>query len=464
MNLDEIKIIYFLGIGGIGMSALARYFLNQGVRIYGYDRTATTLTAELISEGMNIHYEENCKLIPADIDMVVYTPAIPKENTEFQYLSDLGIPMKKRAQVLGEITKNGETIAIAGSHGKTTTSTMVSHILREAGTDLTGFLGGISKNYETNFITQPGGQINRGSAIPGYFVVEADEFDRSFLQLNPYIGIITSVDADHLDIYGSLTSMKESYAGFANNIVTGGTLILKKGLDFSPVFSSGKKIVYYSASEQADYYPQNIVLSGGNYTFDLKTPEVTIENISFGQPGLFNLENAIAAAAVAITLRVPDETVKRSLSSFKGVRRRFDIRVRNKDLIYIDDYAHHPEEIKACIQAVRETWPGKKITGIFQPHLYSRTRDFAGEFAKSLGLLDEVILLDIYAAREKPIEGISSEFLLGKIHTENKILLPKEEVLMKLSKMKPEILLTMGAGDIDKLVSPISEIFNPGGV
>lgn len=461
MDLKEIRTLYFLGIGGIGMSALARYFLQMGIKIYGYDKTATTLTSELINEGMNIHFEENCDLIPAHVDMVIYTPAISPENKEFQFLNGRGIMIKKRAEILGEICRESKTIAISGSHGKTTTSTLIAHILKESGKVFVAFLGGISKNYETNLITSiPQSPLRFSSNTPEFFIVEADEFDRSFLQLTPYVAVITSVDADHLDIYGNVERMRDSFAGFANNTVTGGTLILKKGLNFTPILSPGKRIVYYSTLEPSDYYPFNVTFSDNSYSFDLKTPAETIEKMSFSQPGWFNLENAVAAAAVADTLGISKEIIKRSLTSFRGVRRRFDIRVRKDDFVYLDDYAHHPEEIKACINAIRETWPGKKITGVFQPHLYTRTRDFADEFAESLALMDEIILLDIYAAREEPIEGISSGYLLGKIRSGNKMLLSKEDLLKDLVRKKPQILLTMGAGNIDQLVKPIMELFS----
>lgn len=461
MYLKEIRTLYFLGIGGIGMSALARYFLMMGVKIYGYDKTTSPLTSELIDEGMNIHFEENCDLIPENVDMVIYTPAVPRENKEFKYFTELGIMMKKRAQVLGEICLQSKTIAIAGSHGKTTTSTLVAHILKESGKDFIAFLGGISKNYHNNLITgNPQSILPLISNSPEHIVVEADEFDRSFLQLTPYVAVITSVDADHLDIYGDVEKMRDSFAGFANNTMSGGTLILKKGLNFTPALSPGRRIVYYSTAESSDYYPVNIGFSDNTYSFDLITPVGTMKNMSFSQPGRFNLENAVAAAAVADSLGISKEIIQRSLSSFRGVQRRFDIRVMKEDFIYIDDYAHHPEEIKACIKAIQETWPGKKITGIFQPHLYSRTRDLADDFAGSLELVDEIILLDIYAAREKPIEGITSGWLLGKIRSGNKILLTKEELFKALVRMKPQILLTMGAGDIDQLVQPIEEMFN----
>jgi UDP-N-acetylmuramate--alanine ligase len=458
MDIHQYRSVYFLGIGGIGMSALARYFHRNGVMVSGYDKTPTTLTNQLIEEGIPVHFIENPDLVPARPDLVVYTPALPKDHLELQFVIEKGFPLKKRSEVLGMITRDARTIAIAGTHGKTTITTLVAHLLKTAGKDNIAFLGGISKNYHSNLImSNRSGHQPVGS--PAYFIVEADEFDRSFLRLFPDIAVITSADADHLDIYGNINEVRLSFGEFTSHLKKNGTLILKKGVGILPENTGNYTIQTYSLEGDADFYPEKIRLENSRFVFDLVMPLRTIRNITLGLPGKFNLENAIAAAAVAYTIGIQDEEIIRALLTFEGVERRFDFQVIRDDFVYIDDYAHHPEELKACIRAVREIYPGKKITGIFQPHLFSRTRDFADAFARSLELLDELILLEIYPARENPIPGINSAMLLEKVQLQNKKICSKAGLPGELKSRKPEVLLTLGAGDIDQLVKPIRELF-----
>ena len=474
MKIDQLKSVYLLGIGGIGMSALARYFKSIGVEISGYDKTSTPLTDQLMNEGMNIHFEENIPLIPEGIDLVIYTPAIPSGNKELNYFIQKKLPLKKRAEVLGMISGKGKTIAVAGTHGKTTTATLIAHILKVAGIDLTAFLGGISKNYSTNFISSslPRRFAPRNKAhqlinssthqlinSSTYIVVEADEFDKSFLQLHPFIAVITSADADHLDIYGSLHAMKDTFLEFIGKLKPGGDLILKKGVNIGLLYGTKNHVFSYAVEDEADYFATNLNIKNGIYFFDFHTPAGMINELIVGIPGRFNLENAIAALSVAHRLGISEEVMRDSLKSYRGVQRRFDFHCQRPGFVYIDDYAHHPEELKACIGAMKEVYPGKKITGVFQPHLYSRTRDFADAFARSLELLDEIILLDIYPAREAPIEGVDSTMLLNKIRSKNKTLCTKENLIEELILRDPEVLITLGAGDIDQLVSPIIEAF-----
>jgi len=448
MNIEQVKEVYFLGIGGIGMSALARFFKNRGCSIFGYDRTSTPLTLELEAEGMEIHYEEDVDLIPDGIDLVVYTPAVPKKHSEYQFFLENGYPILKRSQVLGMISSEYKTIGIAGTHGKTTISTLTAHLLQQTSNGVNAFMGGISKNYQSNLLL---------SARSEWVVVEADEFDRSFLHLFPQIAVITSVDADHLDIYKNILSLKESFTQFTCQIKPGGYLIIKKGISLNVIQRPGLKVYTYSIDQQADFCIQNLHISKGHYIFDLKLVESVIENVELGLPGLFNVENAIAASAAAWLAGATKEEIRKGLLCFSGVHRRFDMRINREDLIYIDDYAHHPEELKACINSVRHLYPDKKITGVFQPHLFSRTRDFADDFARSLELLDEVILLEIYPARELPIEGIDSQMLLNKINKTSKYVCKNDELIDLLKTLKPELLLTLGAGDIDQFVKPIEE-------
>jgi UDP-N-acetylmuramate--alanine ligase len=443
-------IIYFLGIGGIGMSALARYFIAKGYQVHGYDRTSTSLTEMLEAEGMIIHYQEDVALIPAETGLVIYTPAIPSDSIELLYLQQSGVRMMKRAEVLGMLSSEYKTIACAGTHGKTTTSTMVSHLLNTSSVKCQAFLGGIARNFESNLLI---------SETSRFMVAEADEYDRSFLHLHPYIAIITSIDSDHLDIYGTHDAIKEAFSSFTGNIIPEGYLILKKGLDL-PLQSPAECTVYsYAVSEEADFYATNLQIENGLYHFDFNYPKGRINNLTLGIPGLYNVENAIAALAAAIASGVtPDELIK-GLVTFTGVKRRFDIRLNTHKLVYIDDYAHHPEEIKACISSAKALFPGWKLTGIFQPHLFTRTRDFANEFAQSLAQLDKVLLLPVYPARELPIEGIDSQMLLSLMNHNDKHLVQKIDFPAYFEGNLPEVLLTMGAGDIDTLVDPIENFF-----
>jgi UDP-N-acetylmuramate--alanine ligase len=454
MEKNKIHNVYFMGIGGIGMSALALYFISKQIKIYGYDRTPSDITSNLISKGATIHFDDDVKIlhkdflnIPKSNSLIIYTPAIPKSSSLMNFFFENNYEIKKRSQVLGLVTKGTNTLAIAGTHGKTTTSTLLAHLLKESGIGCNAFLGGISTNYNTNFI------IDENS---NNTVVEADEYDRSFLQLNPDIAIITSTDADHLDIYGKHEELLESFSLFASQVKPDGKLIIKKGLDIKPENSSS--FYTYSILEKANFYAENIKIENENYFFDLITPQKKISHIQLGLPGMHNVENAVAASAAAILSGISDDLLRSALSSFKGVKRRFEYIIRNKNIVFIDDYAHHPEELNACISSVKQLYPQKKITGIFQPHLFSRTRDFINQFADSLDKLDQVILLEIYPARELPIEGVNSKILLDKITNPNKKLCSKEEVLKEVSKSNPELLLTLGAGDIDQLVKSLKEI------
>jgi UDP-N-acetylmuramate--alanine ligase len=453
-QVTEIKYFYFLGIGGIGMSALARYFNKLGKKVAGYDKIETSLTKELTEEGIEIHYEENIKAIPSEIlsnksdTLVVVTPAIPKNHTEWNYFINNGYSIVKRSELLGLLTKESKTVAVAGTHGKTTTSTIIAHLIKQSGINCSAFLGGIAKNYNSNLLL---------SKEKGLIVVEADEYDRSFLTLYPSMAVITSMDADHLDIYGSKEYMEESYRLFAQQVNSNGIIIAKKGLNLGENISATVKT--YSIREEADYVANNIRVEEGKFVFDFVSADKKIENIVWGMPGRHNVENAIAAIAVALNLGVKEEIIKSALLSFEGVKRRFEFHVRTSKNVYIDDYAHHPEELKACIEGIKELYIDKKITGVFQPHLYSRTRDFAEGFAQSLDMLDECILLDIYPARELPIEGVSSQIIMDRMKLKNKKILSKEALLEYINEKKPEVLVTLGAGDIDQLVEPIKKIY-----
>ena len=445
-----MKTYYFLGIGGIGMSAIARYFLLKGDNIFGYDLTRTELTQELEKEGMSIVYEDNIDLLPKDIDMVIYTPAIPKDNTIFNYFLNSNTPILKRSEILAEITRDKKTIAISGTHGKTTVSTMVAHLLNNSSIGCSAFLGGISKNLNSNFLYNPNSQ---------YIVVEADEYDRSFLKLSPYYSVITSIDEDHLDIYGEYKNLLEAFTEFANKTQDDGRLFIKQGLDLE-LKEELVSQTYTIRGIEADYYAWNIRNYNSKYYFDLRTPEKVIYDLCLNYPGIHNIENIVVSSAIALKLGVNQDELRKGIESFSGVRRRFDIRIKTKDFVYIDDYAHHPNEIKSCIESIRDMFPGKKLTGVFQPHLFSRTRDFADEFARALEGLDEVVLLDIYPAREKPIENINSKWLLHKINKMDKYYSEEDGLLDLLDALYPEVLLTIGAGNIDKFVGKIEERFS----
>lgn len=465
---------YFLGIGGIGMSALARFFHRRGDTVSGYDRTPSPLTDELRAEGIDIHFDDNPDLIPAQVDLAVYTPAVPAETLEFQSLVARGVRMKKRSQVLGEVTRGKRCIAVAGSHGKTTTTTMIAHLLSKAPCGCSAFLGGISKNFDSNLLVNPDSQ---------YVVVEADEYDRSFLQLHPYMAVITATDPDHLDIYGTHEHMMEAYLQFANQVEPDGRLFLKENIFLT---AGGEPFVEYGAHHhhdhedhhdhdeektltgnvstytargiEADYYAINVRNYGGNLFFDLRTPDGVLYDLELQGAPLVNVENAVAASAVALACGLDQFQLRSGLKSFAGVRRRFDYRIREKDLVYIDDYAHHPSELQSTIEAVRYLYPGKRVVGIFQPHLYTRTRDFADDFARVLQTLDEVIMMPIYPAREKPILGVTSSMVLRKMDTMSKYLCTPDQVLELVPALCPDVVLTLGAGDIDRLVPRLETV------
>ncbi|RZK09703.1 MAG: UDP-N-acetylmuramate--L-alanine ligase [Flavobacterium sp.] len=446
MNLNQIHNVYFIGIGGIGMSALARYFKTLGKNVSGYDKTPTTLTDELIESGIEIHFEDRIDLIPADYyienTLVVITPAVPKTHSEWNYFLEREFQIKKRAEVLGIITKDTFCFAVAGTHGKTTTSSILGHILYESGADVTSFLGGIVENYNSNL-------IGNGKTVT---VVEADEFDRSFLHLHPNIACITSMDADHLDIYGDSAAIEASFVEFAGKIEDKSKLFIAKDLPLEGIS--------VAVNESADYKAINVRIENSQYVFDVETPSETIKNIQFGLPGKHNLTNALMALAMAKTYGTSNEAIISALGSFKGIKRRFSYQIKTDDLVYIDDYAHHPTEINAVHQAVSELYPNEKVLAIFQPHLFSRTKDFIDDFAKSLSAFEEVVLLDIYPARELPVEGVNSAWLLGKMTNANKKLVLKENLISTILKSNAKVIVTIGAGDIGELVKPIKEALN----
>ena len=445
MKIRDLKKVYFIGIGGIGMSAIARYFNSIGIEVYGYDKTKTSLTEKLTKQGMKIHYKENLNLIPKDIEMVIYTPAIPEDHLELKYLLTTRIPILKRAEVLGRISKEKKTIAVAGTHGKTSTSSILSHLLKTGGVDCTSFLGGLANNYNSNYLEGKGEWI----------VVEADEYDRSFLHLSPDIAVILSTDADHLDIYGDHGSMMDSgFLAFARQVEKGGSLLLNAKVDLNLEKLTEISIEKYGINV-GDFQARAVRVVDEMFEFDFYSLEKEMKNLRFTLPGQHNVENATAAISIALKLGVTDSSIRRGLLSFKGIKRRFEVVYKNNGGALIDDYAHHPTELNAAINAARQLFPGKKICGIFQPHLFSRTKDFVDDFASSLDKLDETILLPIYPAREKPIEGINSQFLLKKMRSRNKRVVSKEEVLRTLNDLEFDIVMVLGAGDIDVLVKPI---------
>lgn len=453
-NLNNIQNIYLLGIGGIGMSALARYFNSQGKNVAGYDRTSGNLTQQLEKEGMQIHYQEDVNAIPADFrnsssTLVIYTPAVPEDHREFLFFREKGFTIRKRAEVLGMISETKEVIAIAGTHGKTTTSTMTAHLLKQSHLDCSAFLGGISKNYQSNLLL---------SSSSNWVIAEADEYDRSFLHLYPRQAVVTAMDADHLDIYGTHEEVIKAFRKFISQVKKGGALVIKEGLDAGK--PSDIDVFTYSLKGKAGFCAENIRVQDGLYRFDLQSPFGRMNELRLGFPGLLNVENSIAAIAMALIAGVEQDEIYKAVATFDGVQRRFDFHIRHKDFMMIDDYGHHPEELRYTIQSVKDLYPGKKVTGIFQPHLYSRTQDFAVEFAESLDLLDQVILLDIYPARELPIPGVSSSIILDKVKNQNKILCRKQELLDVAENIeKPDIVLTMGAGDIDTCLPSLKKLF-----
>lgn len=454
---NYFKNIYFIGIGGIGMSALARWFNAKGYFVAGYDRTPTALTDSLIKEGINIHFEDDINLIPETIknssieeNLIVYTPAVPNEHTELNYFLQKGHPIHKRAEVLGWISKDYFTVAVAGTHGKTTTSSMIAHILHQAGKPCIAFLGGIVQNYDSNLI------LDKGIDKEIVMVVEADEYDKSFLHLQPNIAVVTSMDADHLDIYGEKAHVIASFKEFIKKIQVKGKLFTKKDLDLSrsdiPNTVSWQN---YAVNTVADCWARDAKIENENFVFDYVSEEAVFFNVQLQTKGFHNIENAVVAIAVTNSLGIAEADIKAALASYQGVKRRFEYIIRTEKMVYIDDYAHHPTEIEAFLTSLKALYPNKKVTAVFQPHLYSRTRDFVDEFAESLSLADEVLLLDIYPARELPIAGISSQLILDKITTKKKALLSKEMLLEVLEKNKIEVLATMGAGDIDRLIPQI---------
>jgi len=455
MDFKQIKRVYFVGIGGIGMSALARYFVQRGKIVAGYDKTSSGITVDLEKLGVAVHYTDDINIIPVEFrstegTLVIYTPAIPSEHTELNFFLNNGFSIIKRAQALGFIASAMSVLAVAGTHGKTSTTTMLSHLLGSSSVGCDAFLGGISKNFASNLVTADKGK--------NLLVVEADEYDRSFLSLFPHLAIITSVDADHLDIYGTHEHVLEAFSLFAGQIKPGGVLVMKYGLNFSPKLANGVKVFTYGFTNTADVYPSNISITDGFYNFTLNTPSGKIDNLRLGVPGRYNLENALAACSAAISMGITNDELRSGLLSFTGVVRRFDVQFKSQNSIYIDDYAHHPQEINAMVESVRDVFPGRKVVGIFQPHLFSRTRDFADDFAISLDKLDTAIMLDIYPARELPIEGVTSTSILNRMKNPNRLLLSKNGVLEWVLKNDIDILLTMGAGDIDRLVPQIVEV------
>ncbi len=451
--MNEFTKYYFLGIGGIGMSALARYFNTKGLSVAGYDRTETKLTKSLQAEGIQISFNETVTYIPAEFmksqnTLIIITPAIPQNHPQLKYFREQNFTIQKRAQVLGDITRQSKGICIAGTHGKTTTSTITAHLLYQSQVSCNAFLGGIANNYNTNLLL---------SSESNLVVIEADEYDRSFHQLSPYMAVITSADPDHLDIYETADAFRESFEHFTSLIRPGGALIMRKGIDIVPRLQKGVKLYTYAMDEKADFCAENIRLGKGEIHFDFVTPTERINDVRLGVPVRINVENSVAARAVAWLNGVTSEELRTGISSFSGIYRRFNVVYKSDKIVYMDDYAHHPSELKASIFSIRSLFPDRKITGIFQPHLYSRTRDFASDFATALSELDELILLDIYPARELPIEGVSSELILRDVKLKNKIVCSSENLLSLLDEKELDVLVTFGAGDIDKLVPKIKE-------
>ncbi|TYB78077.1 UDP-N-acetylmuramate--L-alanine ligase [Bizionia saleffrena] len=444
MNLERIHNVYFIGIGGIGMSALARYFKSSGKNVAGYDKTETDITKSLIDSGIEVHYEDSISNVDfafynTSTTLVVYTPAVPKDHRQLAYFNHNRYDILKRSEVLGLITKNSFCLAVAGTHGKTTTTSILGHILYQNDVKLTAFLGGISENYNSNLI-ENGNEVS---------VVEADEFDRSFLTLSPDIACITSMDADHLDVYGDASELIKSFEAFAGKLKPDGKLFVKNGLPLNGIT--------YGVEDDADYSAQNVTIKNGGYVFDFKTPTTVVKNVAFTLPGRHNLSNAVIALAMATEYGVSVQDLTGALATYKGVKRRFTYQIQTKDCVFIDDYAHHPAEINAVHQAVREMYPNDKVLAVFQPHLFSRTRDFGNAFADSLAQFDEVLLLDVYPARELPIEGVTSQWLLNMIKNNNKQLVSKEDLIEKIKKSKARVVLTIGAGDIGAEVSNIKK-------
>ncbi len=448
VSLQGTEGVYFLGIGGIGMSALARYFNANAVSVSGYDKTETTLCKELVAEGIKIHYEDSIELIDKNAKLVIYTPAVPKDHKELNYYLAHDYTVVKRSEVLGAITASGFNICVAGTHGKTTTSSMVAHILRHTGYGCNAFLGGIAVNYNSNF----------WSSDKNVYVAEADEYDRSFLKLSPNVAIISSMDPDHLDIYGTAENMEQAFIDFSARIKPGGLLISKYGLKRNADLNASQHLTYDVDNAKAEINSHNIRIDNGSYLFDVKVKDKTVKGVLLNMGGMHNIENATAAIAVAVHLNIEEEKIKAAVAAFRGVKRRFEYIIKNDTNVMIDDYAHHPEELRALITGAKKLFSSKKCTVVFQPHLFSRTKDHAGGFAEVLDTADEVILLPIYPARELPMEGVNSEMILKRMKNKNSKVVSKEELLVEIKNKKPELLITSGAGDIDVLVEPIKRI------
>ncbi len=475
--METHKSYYFLGIGGIGMSALARFFHQRGDKVAGYDRTPSQLTDELQAEGISIHFEDDPNQIPQHIDQVVYTPAVPQDTAEYQHLAASGIPMMKRSQMLGELTRGKKCIAVAGSHGKTTTSSMIAYLLHSSPLGCNAFLGGISKNFNSNMVVNPESE---------WVVVEADEYDRSFLQLHPYYSVITATDPDHLDIYGTHENLLQAFEQYASQTDPEGGLFVKEGLfedshhheehhheEHEQASSVNAQSVatprpihlpetvshssYSAHGIEADYYAINVRHYHGNIFFDLRTPKGVFYDLQLTNSSLYNVENAVAASAVALSCGLDEYQLRHGLKTFAGIRRRFDFHINEKNIVYIDDYAHHPQEIKATLDSVRYLYPDHRVVGVFQPHLYTRTRDLAPQFAEALSSLDELVMLDIYPAREKPIFGVSSKMILQRVKSMNKYLVERDQLADVVVALCPQVVVTMGAGDIDRLVPDIEQ-------
>lgn len=447
-NINNIRSIYFIGIGGIGMSALARYFNSKGVEVSGYDRKETPLTKQLEAEGIKIHYEEDINAIPKSVDVIVYTPAIPASHKELIYYREHNYSVVKRSDVLQWITEQSFNICVGGSHGKTTITTFIAHILRDSGYGSNAFLGGVSANYNSNFWASDNKNVS---------VIEADEYDRSFLKLSPDIAVVTAMDADHLDIYGTAVEVENAYIQFASKVKPGGLLLSKYGLKRGDELQADNHLTYSFEDSNADVYSLNREVINGAYRFDISYKNQIIQGFELHVGGLHNIENAVAAIAVAKHLGIDEDKIKQAVANFKGVRRRFEYYLKDDQHILIDDYAHHPEELNALISGVRSLFD-KKLTVVFQPHLFSRTKDFADEFAAALDKADEVILLPIYPARELPAEGVTSELILNKMKNPNKRILSKEDLLKTMKTEKPQLAAFCGAGDIDELLMPVKEI------
>ena len=448
MNLKDIKKVYFLGIGGIGMSALARYFKSLGAEVSGYDKTSTVLTDELVSEGINVTFEDNVDLLPKELDMVIYTPAIPKDHKGFNYYKDNNYNLKKRSEILGIISADKFSICVAGSHGKTTVSAMIAHILTESGFGCSAFLGGIATNYNSNYIQHDNDVV----------VIEADEFDRSFHRLAPDMAVITAIDTDHLDIYGSKENIEDAFVEFSEKIAEEGLLVIKQGTGIEERLPTLDKAFYSLMDTSADVHCSKYWVVEGGYVFTIKYYDKEFVGFRLNIGGFHNIENAIAAFTIAKELKISNDHIKAALASFQGIKRRFEMIVNTDKVVYIDDYAHHPEEIRVFLESVRELYPTKKITAIFQPHLFSRTKDLVAGFAEQLSIADDVILLDIYPARELPMEGVTSDLIYSKLTSKKKSNIKKEELLSVLKDKNLEVVVTIGAGDIDKFVQPIKEL------